>query len=76
MLPPEDFIARFEACPEALERAAEVVPILLVEQNLQVAQRLAANVVVIESGRSVHAGPAAEFFAEPERVERLLGVHA
>lgn len=60
----------------ALERAAEVVPILLVEQNLQVAQRLAANVVVIESGRSVHAGPAAEFFAEPERVERLLGVHA
>ena len=60
----------------ALERAAEVVPILLVEQNLQVARRLAAHVVVIESGRSVHAGPAAEFFADEARVERLLGVHA
>lgn len=60
---------------EALERAAEVVPILLVEQNLQVARRLAQHVVVIEGGRSVHAGPAAEFFADEARVERLLGVH-
>lgn len=59
----------------ALERAAAVVPILLVEQNLQVAKRLAAQVVVIESGRTVHAGPAAEFFADETRVERLLGVH-
>lgn len=59
----------------ALERAAEVVPILLVEQNLQVARRLAAHVVVIESGRTVHAGPADEFFADEGRVERLLGVH-
>ena len=60
---------------EALERAAEVVPILLVEQNLQVARRLAQHVVVIEGGRSVHTGPAAEFFADEARVERLLGVH-
>lgn len=59
----------------ALERAAAVVPILLVEQNLQVARRLAAQVVVIESGRTVHAGPAPEFFADEPRVERLLGVH-
>lgn len=59
----------------ALERAATVVPILLVEQNLQVARRLAAHVVVIESGRTVHSGPAAEFFADDERVARLLGVH-
>lgn len=59
----------------ALERAAQVVPILLVEQNLQVARRLAAQVVVIESGRTVHVGPADEFFADNTRVERLLGVH-
>jgi branched-chain amino acid transport system ATP-binding protein len=59
----------------ALERAAEVVPILLVEQNLQVARRLAAQVVVIDSGRTVHAGPAGEFFDDARRVERLLGVH-
>jgi branched-chain amino acid transport system ATP-binding protein len=60
----------------ALERAAQVVPILLVEQNLQVARRLAAHVVVIESGRTVHTGPADEFFADDRRVERLLGVHS
>lgn len=60
---------------DALARAAQVVPILLVEQNLQVAKRLAQTVVVIEGGRSVHAGPAAEFFADAARVERLLGVH-
>jgi branched-chain amino acid transport system ATP-binding protein len=60
---------------DALERAAQVVPILLVEQNLQVAKRLAHTVVVIEGGRSVHAGPADEFFADEARVERLLGVH-
>ncbi len=59
----------------ALERAAHVVPILLVEQNLQVARRLAAQVIVIESGRTVHAGPADEFFADESNVERLLGVH-
>ncbi|MBN9606647.1 MAG: ABC transporter ATP-binding protein [Actinomycetales bacterium] len=59
----------------ALERAAEVVPILLVEQNLEVARRLAADVVVIESGRVAHAGPAEELFADEERVLRLLGVH-
>jgi branched-chain amino acid transport system ATP-binding protein len=60
----------------ALERAAEVVPILLVEQNLQVARRLATHIVVIESGRTVHAGPADEFFADQDRVQRLLGVHS
>lgn len=60
---------------EALERAAGVVPILLVEQNLQVARRLAEHVVVIEGGRTVHRGSAAEFFADEARVERLLGVH-
>lgn len=60
----------------ALERAAQVVPILLVEQNLEVARRLAAQVVVIESGRTVHTGAADEFFADEQRVERLLGVHS
>lgn len=60
---------------DALARAAEVVPILLVEQNLQVAKRLAHSVVVIAGGRTVHAGPASEFFSDDARVERLLGVH-
>lgn len=60
---------------DALARAAEEVPILLVEQNLAVAKRLAHDVVVIEGGRNVHAGPAEAFFADEEAVVRLLGVH-
>jgi len=59
----------------ALERAAGLATILLVEQNLGVVQRVAEDVVVLDGGRVVHAGPAAELFASPERVRELLGVH-
>ncbi len=59
----------------ALERAAELATILLVEQNLAVAQRVAQHVVVLDGGRVVHAGPAKELFADPERIRALLGVH-
>lgn len=59
----------------ALERAAELATILLVEQNLAVAQRVAQHVVVLDGGRVVHAGPAKELFANPERIRALLGVH-
>ncbi len=60
---------------EALERAAELATVLLVEQNLAVVQRLAGHVVVLDAGRVVHAGPAGELLADQERVRRLLGVH-
>jgi branched-chain amino acid transport system ATP-binding protein len=59
----------------ALERAAELTTILLVEQNLPVVQRLARDVVVLDGGRVVHSGPAAELLSDPEHVRRLLGVH-
>jgi branched-chain amino acid transport system ATP-binding protein len=59
----------------ALERAAELATVLLVEQNLAVVGRVAKNVVVLESGRVVHSGPAAELLADPERIRGLLGVH-
>ena len=59
----------------ALERAAELATVLLVEQNLAVVGRVAKNVVVLDSGRVVHAGPAAELLADPERIRGLLGVH-
>ena len=59
----------------ALERAAELTTILIVEQNLAVVQRLARDVVVLDAGRVVHAGPASELLADPEHVRRLLGVH-
>ena len=60
---------------QALERAAELTTIVLVEQNLPVVQRLARDVVVLDGGRVVHSGPAAELLADPEHVRRLLGVH-
>jgi branched-chain amino acid transport system ATP-binding protein len=59
----------------ALERAAELATVLLVEQNLAVVQRVAKDVVVLDAGRVVHEGDAGELFAEPEKVRRLLGVH-
>jgi branched-chain amino acid transport system ATP-binding protein len=59
----------------ALERAAELTTVLLVEQNLAVVARLAQQAVVLDMGRVVHAGPAAELLDDPERVRSLLGVH-
>jgi len=61
---------------DALAEAAERVPILLVEQNLEVVDRLAERVVVIDAGRVVHTGPARDLLDDPARVQRLLGVHA
>jgi branched-chain amino acid transport system ATP-binding protein len=61
---------------EALAAAAQTVPVLLVEQNLQVVERLADRVVVIDAGRVVHTGPARELLADPDTIQRLLGVHA
>ncbi len=60
----------------ALERAATVTPVLLVEQNLPVVRRLAHTVVVIEGGRVIHAGPAAELLDDDDRTQKLLGVHS
>lgn len=58
-----------------LEEASATVPILLVEQNLQVINRLADSVVVIDAGRVVHTGDARELLEDTERVQQLLGVH-
>jgi len=60
---------------ETLAAAAQTVPVLLVEQNLQVVERLADRVVVIDAGRVVHTGPARELLEDPDAVQRLLGVH-
>lgn len=59
----------------ALERAAELTTVLLVEQNLGVVQRVAQQVVVLDGGRVVHEGAAGELLASPERIQQLLGVH-
>jgi len=59
----------------ALERAAELSTVLLVEQNLAVVERVAQQVVVLDGGRVVHAGPAAELLRDRARIQALLGVH-
>lgn len=58
-----------------LATAAQVAPVLLVEQNLKVVRELARDVVVLSGGRSVHHGDAAEFLADEQLTQRFLGVH-
>lgn len=58
----------------ALAHAAEETTVLLVEQNLRVAQELASDVIVLDQGGVVHAGPADSLFGNQELVGRLLGV--
>jgi len=58
----------------ALERVCEESTVLLVEQNLGVVRRVAEHVVVIDSGRVVHTGPARELLDDRDRVHALLGV--
>jgi branched-chain amino acid transport system ATP-binding protein len=59
---------------EVLERVGGTETILLVEQNLGVVQRLARDVVVLDQGRVVHAGPARDLLADAAELRRLLGV--
>ena len=59
---------------EALERAAAETTILLVEQNLRVAHRLASDVVVLDHGTVVHDGGMADLFADEALTQRYLGV--
>ena len=59
----------------ALERISALTTVVLVEQNLAVLQRLARHLVVLDGGRVVYEGPAAEVLHDPERVRRFLGVH-
>ena len=57
-----------------LERVAELATVLLVEQNLGVVNRVARDVVVLDTGRVVHIGPAKELLADKPMVHRMLGV--
>jgi branched-chain amino acid transport system ATP-binding protein len=58
----------------ALERVCEESTVLLVEQNLAVVRRVAEHVVVLDTGRVVHSGPARELLDDRDRVHSLLGV--
>ena len=50
------------------------VAILLVEQNALLALRVADRAYVLDSGRVVHAGPAAELAADRDRIRTLMGL--
>ncbi len=61
---------------DALQEASRVVPILLVEQNLEVVRRLADDAIVIAHGRVVHTGNARAILDDESLTTRLLGVSA
>jgi branched-chain amino acid transport system ATP-binding protein len=50
------------------------VTILLVEQNINFAQRLGDNVAVMDNGRVVHSGGMAAFSADAQLQQSLLGL--
>jgi len=56
------------------ELAAAGQTIVLVEQNLAATLALAQRVYVINNGHVVHEGPAADLKANPEMLQRWLGV--
>jgi len=54
----------------------EGMSILLVEQNVRAAVRIADIAYVLDDGRVVHQGPAAELAADEERLRELAGAAA
>jgi branched-chain amino acid transport system ATP-binding protein len=61
---------------DALQRAAEVTTIVLVEQNLAVARHLVRDVVVLDQGRVVFTGDVAALVDDPALARRYLGIAA
>jgi branched-chain amino acid transport system ATP-binding protein len=59
---------------DVLARIGRDVTILLVEQNLAAARRLAEHAVVLDHGRVAYAGGLGAFLADRERTHRHLGV--
>ncbi|MFC8717820.1 ABC transporter ATP-binding protein [Kitasatospora sp. NPDC057198] len=59
---------------DVLARAAESVPVLLVEQNLALVRRIAGHCAVLADGRTAHRGDTGELLADEEAARRLLGV--
>ena len=56
------------------ELAAAGQTIVLVEQNLAATLALASRIYIINNGHIVHDGPARELKAQPELLQRYLGV--
>jgi branched-chain amino acid transport system ATP-binding protein len=54
---------------------ASGLPIILVEQNIDLALRLADDVAILNSGQLAHTGSAASVRADPALLNRLLGIY-
>jgi branched-chain amino acid transport system ATP-binding protein len=55
---------------------AEGIAVLLVEQNVRMGLEIADRAFVLDDGRVIHAGPAAQLRADEERVRALAGASA
>jgi branched-chain amino acid transport system ATP-binding protein len=53
---------------------AKGATILLVEQNVRVAEAIGDDVAVMDNGRIVHSGSMADLVANPDLQQRLLGL--
>jgi branched-chain amino acid transport system ATP-binding protein len=62
-----------EQMMQALQQLSDQVTVLLVEQNFQVARHLADRYVIIEDGKSAHAGAMADLVADEALIDRYLG---
>ncbi|HEX3052569.1 MAG TPA: ABC transporter ATP-binding protein [Aggregatilineaceae bacterium] len=58
----------------AIRQLAAHTTVLLVEQNFQVASKLAERYVIIEEGISVHSGLMPDLIQNPELIKTYLGV--
>ena len=65
-------VAEVASCIRQL--GATGLAVLLVEQNLKMAERLAARVVVVSTGQGVYSGSTEDFLSNPAQVEVHLGV--
>lgn len=63
-----------EQMMDAIRHLSAQTTVLLVEQNFQVASQLAERYVIIEEGRSVHAGLMADLVRDPALIKTYLGV--
>ncbi len=59
---------------EIADIANRGISVLLVEQNLQTALRLANRIYFMERGRVVHEGSTDSIRSQPETIHRYLGV--
>ena len=56
----------------AIQQLSDQVGVLLVEQNFQVARHLADRYVIVEDGKSVHAGQMEDLARDQELINRYL----